>query len=135
MIDTISKFPVAYTRAHTIEVYTCQNTSHRLKRSVIFFHPEREKALPEYIPALECWFLPLVGLDLTHFSYFFLLPSILNKHNSKFPDSLLPTTWSKDELLAQSSQIENIFSHHCLIMSFLFSSMLSLYFAFHFFYW
>lgn len=24
-----------------------QNTSHRLKRSEIFFHPERDKALPE----------------------------------------------------------------------------------------
>lgn len=44
MTDTPSSSPVAYTNLH---ILTQQNASHRPKRSEIFFHPEREKALPE----------------------------------------------------------------------------------------
>lgn len=46
MTDTPSNLPVAYTNLH-IHLYTQQNASYRPKRSEIFFHPEREKALPE----------------------------------------------------------------------------------------
>lgn len=48
MTDTPSNLPVPYTNLHIhFILYTRQSTSHRLKRSEIFFHPEREKALPE----------------------------------------------------------------------------------------
>lgn len=47
MTDTPSNLPVAYTNFHIHFICTHENTSHRLKRSEIFFHPEREKALPQ----------------------------------------------------------------------------------------
>uniref|UniRef100_A0A1A8UNM8 Uncharacterized protein n=1 Tax=Nothobranchius furzeri TaxID=105023 RepID=A0A1A8UNM8_NOTFU len=62
---------LANTSVHT------SNASNRLKRTENFFPPEREKALPEKIPALvlvpsPCW----IGLDSG--SIFPLLTSIMN---------------------------------------------------------
>lgn len=93
-----------------------------------------------------------IGLDsflfssLLFFFFSFFLPSILNEHNSEFPDSSLPLTlvwrWTSDSLLTYRKYI----FLYCLIMSLsalplspFLPSMLSLsflsFFCISFFYW
>lgn len=107
------------------------------------FLSSREGESPSWInPCLRVLVPSPSWIGLDSFLFFFsLLPSILNEHNSKFPDSSLPLTRSEDELWTRSSHIENIFSFlasSCPYPLSLLPSMLSLssfFFCISFFYW
>lgn len=95
--------------AHTFHLYTRQNTQAEKEWDFLL---SREGQSPSWINPCLRVLVPSpswIGLDSFLFILFLCL-SILNEHNSKFPDSSLSFAWSEDELWIHSYYIENIFS-------------------------
>lgn len=144
MTDTPSNLPVAYTNLRIHFICTHMTQCITQAEEEWDFLSSREGESPSWINPCLRVLVPSpswIGLDSFCSLFFFLLPSILNEHNSKFPDSSLSQTRSEEGLWTHSSHIENIFSllaSSCLSLSLSLLSLLCFlsrffFFAFHFF--
>lgn len=99
MTDTPSNLPVAYTNMQTTSVH--DKMHHRGWRGVrVFFHPEREKSLPEINPCLRVLIPSPSWIGLTHFdSFFFFAPQFWANTTASSQIASRPFIWSYDGLL------------------------------------
>lgn len=88
--------------AHTFHLYMTKGITQAEEEWD--FLSSREGQSPSWInPCLRVLIPSPSWIGLNSFLFiFFLLPSILNEHNSKLPDSSLPLTRSEDELWTHS---------------------------------
>lgn len=111
MTDTPSNLPVAYTNMQTTSVH--DKMHHRGWRGVrVFFHPEREKSLPEINPCLRVLIPSPSWIGLTHFDsfFFFFLPLNFERTQQQVPRLLLALLFGlMTDFWTRSSDIENIY--------------------------